>query len=552
MERVSGLWKKLNKKEAWAWVYSVIIVMFLVIGHDVTIDYSVNLLSFRVIGLIPVLTIVIYVITSILFAVFDKVSAKEAPLKTDKKSIFENKYFLFCLFFLSMMPVYLGTFPGTNTGDTYYEYVEFTEGTVSRSFPVLHTLLYSLAVITGEKLTGSTNIGVAMFTLGQIVLLSAVFTYIIRFFQKRNAKKGTTYFLIAAFIINPITQLYCKDSVRDTLFCYAVLVISFIIYISLFEVNILLKNKWRLAGIFAICLATIYLRAFAKLFYIIVIALLLLFVIFSKEQKKGRVLMAGFFASVLLISSVFDSLVVNKITQPVTNYPGISTSGIREYLCVPIEQLNYLCYSRQDIVSEEDIEILSEIMDRDILTGYYNPKCVDKIKYSFDNDKFKENPGRYLSVWLKYAKAIPGEYLNVLFTLNSEAWYPDTAFEGYFDLFGYNAYYQDGDDGVAWERSFIPAIRSLEKKIAREDSFQKIPVINLLFSPAFMLYIILLGFFYMISRKKAGAVILIPALILHMGFFIGPMICLRYFMASFWIAPVSLALCFSTFNKKEK
>ena len=62
-------------------------------------------------------------------------------------------------------------------------------------------------------------------------------------------------------------------------------------------------------------------------------------------------------------------------------------SEYQELLTVPIQQLARTCKYAPEAFSEEDMEILHEVLDEEALS-LYTPRLSDPVKYRFDNAAF--------------------------------------------------------------------------------------------------------------------------------------------------------------------
>ena len=77
--------------------------------------------------------------------------------------------------FICWLPVFLADWPGVFVIDNVFQMRWYLEGTISAHHPVLHTYLLGWILSFGKDVFGSWEAGMCIFSLLQMLFLSAVF-----------------------------------------------------------------------------------------------------------------------------------------------------------------------------------------------------------------------------------------------------------------------------------------------------------------------------------------------------------------------------------------
>lgn len=145
----------------------------------------------------------------------------------------------------------------------------------------------------------------------------------------------------------------------------------------------------------------------------------------------------------------------------------------------------------------------------------------------------------------------PGIYINSFLENTLYAWYPDSIIDGYNKhASASNTVYPPGKTSYMEYRveapgtldSKLPSLYRFYEGIAKDTCVYQIPVLSMLFSVGFHLWILLICIFYAIHRKETAA--LLPALfmlLLCMTVLLGPMMLIRYFLILFFALPLMLS-----------
>lgn len=511
-----------------------------VVGKEIYLFRATNI---RNSSLIIALLSFTVIFSYLFWGLFNWLQNRGIKSANEKKSLFlsEKKLLIVTavILFVAWLPSWLANWPGTFTGDALHQYNEFLNHTVSRSFPVFHTYYIGILFSIGKAIF-KTDIGMVAFaTFIQLVILSLVFSYLISFAYKKSRSLVIYILLCAGYGFLPVMQLFVKDIVRDVLFYTFVILFTVLIYRLIYE------NKSSKGFSFALFLVTFFmsnLRNVAIIFVVFYLGILLIKWLKDRSSVATRSAFLLVLAS-LIFSRLFALVVVNPNTLESSKIDGVANGGIEESLSVPIQQIARVGKVYIGQLPEEETAILDEIIPHDYW-WWYKDNNVDLVKSVFDEDAFDADPMRYIRVYLTWARRYSKEFLNAALILDFETWYPDTVFDGYIEEGQTGTlYYTPGND-ITGNHSLFPALYDLQCRWSREISFSKVPFVCLLFSPAFAFYILLVSLTYLIYTKSGYATIIVPAVIIHIGTFFCPVVCIRYNLLSFMMAPVALAFLF--------
>ena len=106
----------------------------------------------------------------------------ETVQKGDKKSFLTTWAVLVAL----NLPVLLAEFPGFFTYDAQEELNEVLTRTFSTHHPLLHVLLLGGTIALVHKVTGSWNAGIFLYIFIQMLVITAIFAYIIEYMKSRE------------------------------------------------------------------------------------------------------------------------------------------------------------------------------------------------------------------------------------------------------------------------------------------------------------------------------------------------------------------------------
>ena len=216
---------------------------------------------------------------------------------------------------------------------------------------------------------------------------------------------------------------------------------------------------------------------------------------------------------------------------------------------IPAQQL-VRAYNSSTMSDADKEEIRSWYVSDEGLAVY--PHLADPAKGYLDRERIQHSGDDFLALWQKHAKTHAHEYLEAFLMLNVGSWYPDDLSQStiYPDVSyndkGYLQLQETDMRAYGIETTcFLPAVRDLFEQICRRNSYQKYPLVSLLFAVATPFWLILFACAKLISGRRAR---MLPAALGALGvwlsYLFGPCTLPRYALPLFCLAPALLILSF--------
>lgn len=177
----------------------------------------------------------------------------------------------------------------------------------------------------------------------------------------------------------------------------------------------------------------------------------------------------------------------------------------------------------------------------------YCPENADQTKRRIN---IQNNFWDFFMFWCKIGTEHLGCYIDAILANTQNMWYPDSVIDGYNQVFkevgepyyDYDkCYYSITSDleEPAEHMNYLPMVLNYYTQIGLNISFEKLPVVSMLFSIGFQFWLILNCFFYVMYRRLYRLVL---PLTIILGYMLisacVPLVLLRYFAAAFFAVPM--------------
>ncbi len=514
--------KKVNHNKSIC-ILSMLLAFFMIFGYSfMKVDSC--LLIFKNIGFLGISVIMylgyFYLFNVIIGYIFKFLDTFKFNKNNTNKFItkFKKHPFLFSLIFIiicwlpyiiSFYPIILSPDPsfqikqffGIRTKYADYSVLLDENVVMTNHHPVTHTILLGSCLKLGT-LIGNDNLGLFIYSLIQIIILSTVLAFTIYYMNKM--KINHKYLIITLFIyaLVPMFPLYAMSGVKDVLF--GAFIILYIICIHNLISTEGKNYKWWNYLLIIMLLILICLFRNNGIHVIILSFPFLLFVV----KKKWKELLLVFFV-VISFNSFF-----NNILLP---YFKITPGSIREMLSVPFQQTaRYVKYHSEDL-SKEDIKIINYVLGYDDIAERYDPELADPVKNAYNKYTTNEELLKYFNVWFKGLLKHPGTYIEATMNNVYGFFYPEKT--------NWYVYYKFDDriteDGFNYHYNSLKTMRNILSGFAVE--FPYIPIIGFISNIAFNVWIIFTLLAYTFYKKNYKKIlILLPTLVLILVCVVGP------------------------------
>lgn len=261
----------------------------------------------------------------------------------------------------------------------------------SQQFPIMYCAAITLITKIGAFL-GSLQYSVVIYSIIQILCVSALYTWIVVWFSKKCTPKCLKYIILIYFLLEPLLAMYAISMLKDTLFSLLLLVLMMLVYDLVIDVEIKREKIWWI--FFAIVIFGILtLRNNGS--YIIFPILIMLFFC-CPQNRKGIICM--FFCAI-------STIVLLKILMI-----WFGTEQLfQELVGIPLQQIAAVVANNGNIAPEQ-AEFLNKLMPLEEMAVQYNPSSADAIKWNsmFDRGFLNEHKVEFLITW---AKMLPENFL---------------------------------------------------------------------------------------------------------------------------------------------
>lgn len=476
--------------------------------------------------------------------------------RIEKKKTLRSFLVVWLVIFLFWIPVFLAFYPGAFVYDAQDEYVQVATREFSTHHPLLHVLLLGGSVCFGNKVLGSYNAGIALYTLFQMLVLSGVFAYTVIWLRSYFSKKiciGITVF----YGLFPVIPMYAVCSSKDTLF-HAAFLLMLIQMVKIMEHTVILPKDCQVktngqedkkcrkgkgtADIIIFILASVYMMLFRHN-GVIAYAVLLAGVVIVALLKIKKNCLYMRLALLMMISFVLYGSADKILTYALQ----ADDSEKQEVLTVPIQQIARTYAYSSEVFSQEDKELLFSYIPEDVL-AVYDADLSDLVKANFNNQKYTENPSKFWDLWMRTFLKKPLTYLNAWFMTSYGYWYPDTVINVYGGQQRFTFQYEDSsyfgfETELPGERdSKFPWLEEQYRRMSLELYQQKIPGISMLFSPGFLFWVFFGCLMFCLYQKQKVWILPMTAVFLLWATVLpGPTFLVRYVLILWFALPLMMA-----------
>lgn len=445
--------------------------------------------------------------------------------------------------FVAWIPVFLAYYPSIMAYDSHRQIQEAISGYMwfNSHHPLVHTFLIRMFLLLGEKI-GSYEVGMALFSLVQMLVLSVVFAYACNMIGRMTKKTWMVVATAAFFALTPIHPVLALSVTKDILFT-AFFLLMFLLIVEHNQADSRVK-KWLLLG--AMLLVGILMMLFRNN-AIYAFAVFAVFYFFWAKKERLTILLL---CVAVLLGGKFCAQGIQKAMD--------AGSGSKiEMFSVFMHQMARVGVKQGENLYIEDYLLIEKYVD-DIYWSHYNPTIADGIKNNVGVTSFavwKDDIGGMLKDWFTLGKMYPNDYIDAFLALTSGYWFLDDVSHaevlGYGEttnlglLYTFNASKSERFEGVE-SCSLFPGLLKVYKKIVNGNEYYDWPVLNLLFKPAvycWSLIVIMTAFAY--KKEKRKWILCLYPLFYLCTLLLGPVVNFRYVYPIVAVVPVLIAWLFS-------
>ena len=413
-------YKKPTKKTWLEYIFSVLLATFITIANYQIYESLPHLNEFTQ-ALMSFLSALLVFAGSFVIFINILSYAKTFIVKTNSKLTKSDrpiKIFLFyfaVFFFIDLTIFLLCYFPGNLTSDSIDEIGQLLSNTYTNHHPFYFTLLIKFFVSIGIRWFSSINVGVALFSIFQITVLSSAFSYSLLTLRQIGVSKKIVLTTLIILAIMPYNIIYSFTVWKDILFAAFFLIFIVSIYRYFHKLT---NHKKSLLFLMTLC--GIILCLFRSNAWIAFSVATIIFFIIFKKQYLGL----GFiFCAIIGVSFI--------LKNPVLKILSIPQPDIIESLSIPTQQIARTLSESKDTISANDLSLIDKLADPEEIIKAYSPIIHDPIKKVIRSKgtvkNISEHKAEYLLLYLRLGLTHPAQYF--------KAWIDQT--KGYWNA-GYN------------------------------------------------------------------------------------------------------------------
>ncbi len=332
----------------------------------------------------------------------------------------------FLIMFVVWLLIAISAFPGVFMGDSLDQVEQFLGiQTMTAAHPVLSTLFVGGFVKLGTLL-GSANLGVFLYTVSQLLILSLLMAYSVKLIHDVTGQSGKLLFVVVLLTLLPSVNGTIILATKDIVFSG-----FFVVYLTTLSIYFLKesyffeKKLWLIHGI-----SIIFMMLFRyNTLHFMMLSLIVFFVaelIGKKKLFRKESLILVTLLSLLLASGINKVLVANFSEEELG-------SQWQAMLSLPFQHTARFVTYHEDEITEADKKVIDEVLEYDKLKDAYNPVLSDPVKRKFRKDATSQERSAYFKVVAKEVKAHPLMALETLTAMHGNLFNVNRSVNWYYD-----------------------------------------------------------------------------------------------------------------------
>lgn len=505
------------------------------------------------------------------FALLDHVKTGECKADLAKRTQKKLFWFSFLGIILCWIPVFLAYYPAIMSYDFNRQSIEACRGYIwfNDHHPLMHTWLIRVFLVLGKTL-GSYEVGMAIFSALQMLLLATILAYSCNVLGRISRRKWPVTVMVLIYGLLPVHPVLAMSMTKDILFTAFFLLLILLIWEKRRfteslgigkclvpgeqKITVTTADRFKRIGLTIAILLTGILVMLLRNNAVYAFAVFAVFYVIA--SYKERVLTA-ILCIAIIVGGLGGKIAIREAMD--------AGSGSSVEMCsVFIQQLARVGNKQGAALTEDERAIIAHYVPEE-LWGDYNPPISDSVKAmvaAYYYSRWEEDFLQMLSDWIKIGLRYPNEYIDAFLALTSGYWFMDDVSHAEVLTYGedtnlgllytFNASVSEYFEGVE-SRSLFPGLLEAYQKIVNGNSYYGLPIVSILFKPAFYCWVLLLAMVSYWYRKepKKQLLALFPFIYL-LTLLLGPVVNMRYVYPIMVVVPVLLASVFCTEKQRKE
>lgn len=447
-----------------------------------------------------------------------------------------------CLFYMAMilvcwLPVFLAYYPSVFAYDAEGQLYQVIANDYSTHHPLLHTLFLGAFFRLGGVL-GSYSAGMALHSVVQMLLMAGAFGYTLTYLYRKRTSVYLRIILLIFYALFPVNSILALSTTKDVLFAALVLLYTVSLYRMACDAQA--GEDVKLADWCAYLVITMLMLLMRNN---AVYAFLVSVPVVCFGWHRRNILWKKYLLFSLLGLLLFGA--GNAGLKAITN---AQNGSPREMLSVPLQQMARTRVKEEETLSPQMRQELDNYLSSEWVFAAYDPHLADPVKL---RAVIHDNPAGFLRAWVKLGLEHPRTYIDAFLDNSIGYWFlEDRTHAQIYGIgtesgFGYlstdNRTMPAGCEIV--EHSYLPGLRAFMEQIVSENAYQKLPVIRIMFAPAFYWWLLCLYIAVAVYRRQYRFVLPVIFLILYyLTLLLSPTVLIRY-MYPFVVTVPAICCC---------
>ena len=488
--------------------------------------------------------------------------------RTSEKWTDRSRFLIYMGFLLlCYLPVFLAYYPSVFAYDAEGQLYQVLAHDYSTHHPLIHTLFLEVFFRLGGLL-GSYSLGMAVHSVVQMVLMAGIFAYTVLFLYKEGTGLVLRLLLLLFYGLFPANSVLAISTTKDVLFAGLVLCYVLELYRQFSgrrtETGKQLEGSGekekRGGGVTLVLIGALLLLFRNNALYAMIAAFPVTFFLMGKssvataEESSAREKNTGKFAAekssmesarigkrahhsgrkAYVLATVCMLFLFAVVAAGLKGVLKAQNGSPREMLSVPLQQIARTRVEHEEELEPELRQELDQYVSSEWVFAAYHPHLADPVK---SRAVIHDNPAGFIKVWIRLGLRYPQTYIDAFLDNSVGLWFLEDQShaeiygKGKESGFGYlstdNRTMPAGFEIV--EESKLPGLRDFMEEIVSENRYQDIPVLSVIFAPAFYWWLLVLYLASAVYQRNWRG--MIPAVFLVMYYLtllLSPAVLVRY------------------------
>ena len=470
----------------------------------------------------------------------------ERPLQK-KHPLWQAGLFYGMVIFLCWLPVFLAYYPSVFAYDAEGQLYQVIAGDYSTHHPLLHTLFLGAFFKLGGVL-GSYSAGMALHSIVQMILLAAAFAFVLSYLYEKGISRWQRMLLLAFYALFPTNSVLSLSTTKDVLFSALVLLYTMLLYYMICDKKMQVDKR---DGAACVILSVLLLLFRNNAVYAFLVSMPLVYAGYRKWQiGEEKAQSASFGARTYLVLSIAALLFFAVCSAGLRTATHAHSGSPREMLSVPLQQMARTRVKEEQRIDPALRKELEKYIPAEWVFAAYDPHLADPVK---NRAVIHDDPAGLIETWVKLGMRHLDVYVDAFLDNCVGCWYlEDISHAQIYGIgtesgFGYlstdNRTMPAGCEIIP--HSYLPGLRSLLEKIVSDNQYQRIPVLRIIFAPAFYWWMLCMYMAVAVYRRKY--IMLLPVCFLgayYLTLLLSPAVLIRY-MYPFVVTVPAICCCMS-------